>query len=139
MKELLIEICEPESLKDSKGVDLPGKELKRLKLETITERELRKNSERIKEVKKTVRYGRLLEESACLLNREIREGIKELGEKYKLSEKEKDELVVQAKEKCFKFEVELAKQFQHYLPLSFNDSGSQVSMRTSFNSFSKAA
>ena len=43
LKEILIEICEPESLKDSKGVDLPGKELKCFKLENKTERELRKN------------------------------------------------------------------------------------------------
>ena len=117
LKEVLVEICEAGSLKDSKGNDLPGKELKSLKLETKEERRQRKSDRSRKDVETTVRYGRLVEESACLLNKEIREGIQELCDKYKLSEKKKEKLISEAKSKCFEFQVQLAKSLQHYLPL----------------------
>ena len=35
LKEVLVEVCHPSSLKNSRGEDLSGKELKFLKLETI--------------------------------------------------------------------------------------------------------
>ena len=117
LKDVLLEICDIGSLKDSKGIDLPGKELKFLKLESKEERRERKSVESSKNVEKSVRYGRLVEESACLLTKEIREGIKELCDKYKFSEIKEEEFISEAKSKCFKFHVQLAKSLQHYLPL----------------------
>jgi hypothetical protein len=117
LKEVLVDICETGSLKDSKGNDLTGKELKNLKLENKLERRQRKSEGSRKAVEKTVRYGRLVEDSACLLNKEIQEGIRVLCEKYKLSKKKEEELITEAKSKCFKFQVQLAKSLQHYLPL----------------------
>ena len=116
LKEVLLEICEPVSLKDSRGADLSGKELKCLVLENKEERQLRRSTGR-REVQRTVRYGRLVDESACLLGKEILEGINLLSEKYNLSREKKEELVIEAKAKSFQFQLKLAKQFQHYLPL----------------------
>ena len=49
LKDVLVEVCQPGSLKNSKGENLSGKEFKCLKLETEEERNIRRVEERKRE------------------------------------------------------------------------------------------
>ena len=67
---VLVEICQPQSLKNSRGEVLSGKELKFLKLETEEERKVRRRQETVVKVQKKksefFRHVVLREEKDCL-------------------------------------------------------------------------
>ena len=123
LKEVLVEVCQPSSLKNSRGEDLSGKELKFLKIETIEERNIRRmeESKTVKDEKEKkgehVRYGLLMKEKDFLLSKELRQDLDLLCSRYSLGSQKKEELLKQMKNLQYMFLVELSKALQHYLPL----------------------
>ena len=135
MKELLRstlqEIAEPAGLVNSKGEKLDGKELKSIILETKEERIKRRlegsNSQeetesrsRLKLRKSTgvpQRHCQLLPVEGTCLDKALRDALDSLMRKYGVPDDEKNKILLEVKSTKYKFNIELTKSYQHYLPL----------------------
>ena len=120
-RDLLFSVlCQPQSLKNSRGEVLSGKELKFLKLETEEERKVRRRQETVVKVQKKksefFRHGVLREEKDCLLSKAVREEVTILVQRYNIPGR-MEKMLEEARRRRYKFLVELAKALQHYLPL----------------------
>ena len=128
LRQTLLEIVEPSALMNSKGDKLDGKDLKSLVLETKEERQQRRAEEdagkkkRSLSLKKTKtidyqRHAQLLPISATLLSRDLVVNLNATSEKYNLKARDREELFTTIRGIKHNFQLDLARNFQHYFPL----------------------
>ena len=91
-------------------------------LETKVERRTRKENKRYEDTTKNktaeyVRHCQLLEADDILLGHDLRSNLKQLFDRHGVHKRDQDEILNKAKEIKRNFLIELAKAYQHYLPL----------------------
>ena len=130
LRNILLEICAPSSLKNSKGEKLSGRDLKDIVLDTKNERDARKQKEnedkqvsvsKKKKVNKnetSVRRALVICPKDVLICSKVKNDIKSLMENYDVTEKEKKKAILNKSITLkLQFHVELAIALQHFLPL----------------------
>ena len=119
LKDALMVCCDPAYLKNSIGLPYGGKRLKEVKFETKDQRRARRSKESLNPEtrEKGVTYVSLKEVRDVFLPTNIKTGITHIANKHKMTADEKRTLTNSAKDKYFNFHLELAKAYQHYLPL----------------------
>ena len=123
LRDVLLDICEGKGLKTTtKKLPLPGYDLKVLVLETRVERNTRREKEKFEAPTKSKmaefkRYCQLLEPDDVLLGNDLRRNMNDFFIRHEVPKKKQDVLLDKAKEIKQKFLLQLAKAYQHYLPL----------------------